>query len=72
MTRQSIDFGIMLNGPGSHMHAWKSPEVPSDASTNFDFQLKIARKAEDAGFSFYLWQTVYIYMKNLYHIFRSP
>ena len=44
----------MLNGPGSHMHAWKSSEVPSDASTNFEFQLEIARKAEKAGFSFVL------------------
>lgn len=68
MTRQSIDFGIMLNGPGSHMHAWKSPEVPSDASTNFDFQLKIARKAEDAGFSFlFVADGLYIHEKSIPH-----
>ena len=52
MTRQSIDFGIMLNGPGSHMHAWKSSEVPSDASTNFDFQLKLPVKRKTRGLAF--------------------
>lgn len=33
----------MLNGPGGHMHAWKSKDVPSDASTNFEFQLDVAK-----------------------------
>lgn len=68
MTRKNIDFGIMLNGPGSHMHAWKSPEVPSDASTNFDFQLTIARKAENAGFSFlFVADGLYIHEKSIPH-----
>lgn len=68
MTRKSIDFGIMLNGPGSHMHAWKSAEVPSNASTNFEFQLDIARKAEDAGFSFlFVADGLYIHEKSIPH-----
>ena len=58
----------MLNGPGSHMHAWKSSEVPSDASTNFEFQLEIARKAEKAGFSFvFVADGLYINEKSIPH-----
>ena len=68
MSNKKIDFGIMLNGPGSHMHAWKSDEVPSDASTNFDFQLKIARQAEEAGFSFlFVADGLYINDKSIPH-----
>src|SRR5699024_4194475 len=67
-TNKKIDLGIMLNGPGSHMHAWKSDEVPSDASTNFNFQLDIARKAEQAGFSFvFVADGLYINEKSIPH-----
>lgn len=69
MSKGNIDLGIMLNGPGSHMHAWKSKEVPNDASTNFEFQLEIAKKQNNTALALYLLQTVYIYMKNLFHIF---
>ncbi|RIN33470.1 LLM class flavin-dependent oxidoreductase [Staphylococcus succinus] len=68
MSQKKIDFGIMLNGPGSHMHAWKSKEVPSDASANFDFQLEIAKKAEEAGFSFlFVADGLYIHEKSIPH-----
>ena len=33
-TPRPIPFGIMLQGPGSHMHAWKHPSNPADASVN--------------------------------------
>ncbi|MEY8600241.1 LLM class flavin-dependent oxidoreductase [Staphylococcus shinii] len=68
MSQKKIDFGIMLNGPGSHMHAWKSNEVPSDASTNFDYQLDIAKRAEQAGFSFvFVADGLYIHEKSIPH-----
>ncbi|MFQ3839783.1 LLM class flavin-dependent oxidoreductase [Staphylococcus pseudoxylosus] len=68
MSRKKIDFGIMLNGPGSHMHAWKSNEVPSDASTNFEYQLDIAKRAERAGFSFvFVADGLYIHEKSIPH-----
>ncbi|WP_432750157.1 LLM class flavin-dependent oxidoreductase [Staphylococcus pseudoxylosus] len=58
----------MLNGPGSHMHAWKSNEVPSDASTNFEYQLDIAKRAERAGFSFvFVADGLYIHEKSIPH-----
>lgn len=49
---KKIKFGVMLHGPGGHMHAWKSDEVPSDASVNFDHYIDITKRAENAGFSF--------------------
>ncbi|WP_426432755.1 LLM class flavin-dependent oxidoreductase [Staphylococcus xylosus] len=68
MSQKKIDFGIMLNGPGSHMHAWKSNEVPSDASTNFEYQLDIAKRAERAGFSFvFVADGIYIHEKSIPH-----
>ncbi|MDW8544965.1 LLM class flavin-dependent oxidoreductase [Staphylococcus pseudoxylosus] len=68
MSQKKIDFGIMLNGPGSHMHAWKSNEVPSDASTNFEYQLDIAKRAERAGFSFvFVADGLYIHEKSIPH-----
>ena len=47
-----IHFGIMLQGPGGHMNAWKHPSVPPDASVNFDYYVRTARQAEAAGISF--------------------
>lgn len=52
MSKKSINFGIMLHGPGGHMNAWKHPSVPADASVNFPFYVETARKAEAAGIAF--------------------
>ena len=42
----------MLHGPGGHMNAWRSPDVASDASVNFEHYKNITLKSEAAGFSF--------------------
>ena len=47
-----IPFGIMLQGPGGHVNAWKHPSNPSDASVNLSFFIDIARKAEANGIAF--------------------
>lgn len=47
-----IHFGIMLQGPGSHMNAWKHPSAPLDASVNFDYYRSIVKRAESAGIAF--------------------
>ena len=49
---KSIPFGIMLQGPGGHMNAWKHPSVPADASVNFDYYVRTAKHAEAAGIAF--------------------
>lgn len=52
MTKKQIKFGIMLQGAGGHMNAWKHPSGPADASVNLLFYIDAARKAEDAGIAF--------------------
>ena len=47
-----IPFGIMLQGPGGHMNAWKHPSVPADASVNFDYYVRTAKQAEAVGIAF--------------------
>jgi FMN-dependent oxidoreductase (nitrilotriacetate monooxygenase family) len=52
LTRRPILFGIMLQGAGSHMNSWRHPSGPADASVNFDFFVRTARKAEANGIAF--------------------
>jgi FMN-dependent oxidoreductase (nitrilotriacetate monooxygenase family) len=52
MSKRRIPFGLMLQGPGGHMNAWKHPSVPVDASVNFDYYVRTARQAEAAGIAF--------------------
>lgn len=49
---KKVQFGVMLHGPGGHMNAWRSPDVASDASVNFEHYKNITLKSEAAGFSF--------------------
>lgn len=68
MTQKKIQFGIILHGPGGHMNAWRSEDVPSDASTNFEHYLNITKKAEDSGFSFiFVADGLYINEKSIPH-----
>ena len=63
-----IPFGIMLQGPGSHMHAWKHPSNPADASVNLGFYIDIARTAEDNGIAFgFVADGLYINEKSIPH-----
>jgi len=50
--KKKIKFGVMLNGAGGHMNAWKDPSVPTDASVNLQHYQSSTRQAEEAGFSF--------------------
>jgi len=52
MSKKHIPFGIMLQGAGSHMNAWKHPAGPADASVNLDFMIRTAQKAEANGIAF--------------------
>ncbi|MBB6487268.1 LLM class flavin-dependent oxidoreductase [Rhizobium lusitanum] len=68
MVQKHVTFGIMLQGPGGHMNAWKHPSVPVDASTNLDFFVKTARKAEDAGIAFaFVADGLYINEQSIPH-----
>ena len=68
MTEKSITFGIMLQGPGGHMNAWKHPSGPADASVNFDFFVATAQKAEAAGIAFaFVADGLYINAQSIPH-----
>ena len=68
MTQKHVTFGIMLQGPGGHMNAWKHPSGPADASVNFPFFVDIARKAEEAGIAFaFVADGLYINEQSIPH-----
>lgn len=68
MSRKKVQFGVMLHGPGGHMNAWRSDDVPSDASTNFEHYLSVTKRAEAAGFSFvFVADGLYINEKSIPH-----
>ena len=64
----NITFGIMLQGAGSHMNAWKHPASPPDASVNLAHFVGIAQKAEAAGIAFgFVADGLYINEKSIPH-----
>lgn len=68
MVQKHIPFGIMLQGPGGHMNAWKHPSGPADASVNFEFFVNTARKAEAAGIAFaFVADGLYINAQSIPH-----
>ncbi|MFK0383474.1 LLM class flavin-dependent oxidoreductase [Agrobacterium sp. NPDC090273] len=63
-----IKFGIMLQGAGGHMNAWRHPSSPVDASVNLDFFKTVALKAEAAGIAFaFVADGLYINEKSIPH-----
>lgn len=68
MKAKRIHFGVMLQGAGVNMNAWRHPSVPPDASINFDFYVERARKAEAAGLDFvFIADGLYIHEKSFPH-----
>ncbi len=63
-----LTFGVMLQGAGSHMNAWRHPSNPPDASVNLDFFIRNARKAEENGIAFaFIADGLYINEKSIPH-----
>lgn len=68
MVQKHIPFGIMLQGSGGHMNAWKHPSGPADASVNFEFFVNTARRAEAAGIAFaFVADGLYINAQSIPH-----
>ncbi len=66
--KKTIPFGIMLQGPGGHMNAWKHLSSPVDASVNLGFFVETAKKAEAAGIAFaFVADGLYINEKSIPH-----
>ncbi|MFL6622573.1 MAG: LLM class flavin-dependent oxidoreductase [Sulfurifustaceae bacterium] len=68
MSKRRINFGVMLQGPGINMNAWRHPSVPADASINFNYYVEKARVAEAAGIDFvFIADGLYIHEKSVSH-----
>jgi FMN-dependent oxidoreductase (nitrilotriacetate monooxygenase family) len=68
MTKRRINFGLMLQGAGINMNAWRHPSVPADASINFSYYVEKARKAEAAGIDFvFIADGLYVHEKSMSH-----
>ncbi len=72
MAQKHVTFGIMLQGPGGHMNAWKHPSGPADASVNFDFFVKTARKAEAVKHRFRLRCRRALHQRAVHPAFPQP
>ncbi|MBB5401931.1 LLM class flavin-dependent oxidoreductase [Paraburkholderia youngii] len=68
MSHRKLNFGIMLQGAGSHMNSWKHPAGPADASVNLNFFVDTVRKAEAHGIAFaFVADGLYINEKSIPH-----
>lgn len=68
MSKQKINFGIMLHGAGGHMNSWRHSSTPADASVNIDYNIATAKKAEEAGIAFiFVADGLYINEKSIPH-----
>ena len=68
MSQTRLTFGLMLQGAGSHMNAWRHPSNPPDASVDLDFFIRNARKAEENGIAFaFVADGLYINEKSIPH-----
>jgi FMN-dependent oxidoreductase (nitrilotriacetate monooxygenase family) len=66
--RSRLVFGLLLQGGGMHMHAWRHPSNPVDASVNLDFFVGNARKAEQNGIAFaFVADALYINENSIPH-----
>lgn len=65
---QRIKLGLMLQGAGGFMNAWRHHRVPADASVNVNWYHQLARQAEDTGLDFlFVADGLHINEKSLPH-----
>ena len=68
MSHKPIPFGLMLQGAGGHMNAWRHPSGPADASVNLGHYIRTAQQAEAAGIAFaFVADGLYINPKSIPH-----
>lgn len=68
MSKKEIKLGILLQGAGSNMNAWKSNEVAKDASINLSHYVSVTQRAEEAGVDFlFIADGLHINEKSLPH-----
>jgi N-acetyl-S-(2-succino)cysteine monooxygenase len=50
--QRKLRFGTIIHGVGGNISGWRHPEVPSDASVNFEYYKAQAQKSEEGKFDF--------------------
>lgn len=50
--QRKLRFGTIIHGVGGNISGWRHPEVPTDASVNFEFYKAQAQKSEEGKFDF--------------------
>lgn len=67
-TRKQLKLGAMLHGVGSSTSLWRHPEIPSDASVNFELYKSWVEKAEAGKFDLaFIADGLYINEKSIPH-----
>ncbi|MGO4108259.1 LLM class flavin-dependent oxidoreductase [Paenibacillus sp. YAF4_2] len=67
-TRKQLRLGAMLHGVGSSTSLWRHPEIPSDASVNFELYKSWVEKAEAGKFDLaFIADGLYINEKSIPH-----
>ncbi|MFD0673111.1 LLM class flavin-dependent oxidoreductase [Cohnella sp. GCM10027633] len=66
--RKKIKLGTIIHGVGGNVSAWRHPEVPADASVNFEFYKSQAQIAEAGKFDLaFIADGLYINEKSIPH-----
>ncbi|SFT17022.1 LLM class flavin-dependent oxidoreductase [Paenibacillus sp. BC26] len=65
---KKLKLGAIIHGVGGNVSAWRHPEVPVDASVNFEFYRKQAQTAEAGKFDLvFIADGLYINEKSIPH-----
>lgn len=67
-TRKQLKLGTMIHGVGEKISDWRHPNIPSDASVNFEFYKEQAQVSEKGKFDFvFIADALYINEKSNPH-----
>ncbi|WP_239614992.1 LLM class flavin-dependent oxidoreductase [Cohnella mopanensis] len=67
-TRKQLKLGAIIHGVGGNISAWRHPDVPVDASVNFEFYKQQAQTAEAGKFDLvFIADGLYINEKSIPH-----
>ncbi|MFD8288330.1 LLM class flavin-dependent oxidoreductase [Streptomyces lavendulae] len=70
--KRTMKLGAIIDGPGSHIAAWRHPSTPVDAQLDFAFHLACARTLERGRFDcLFVPDVVAVWGTDVQHISRT-
>ncbi|MFK0255997.1 LLM class flavin-dependent oxidoreductase [Streptomyces sp. NPDC090445] len=70
--KRTMKLGAIIDGPGSHIAAWRHPSTPVDAQLDFDFHLACVRTLERGRFDcVFVPDVVAMWGTDVQHISRT-